>query len=154
MWSYHSLNVVTKLRICTASPPLHLHTFRVRRLGIGTLPIYPLHALQWENGFCQVTCQFKLYFWSHDISLLFVIGIRQGSVNWYCSLKWLTVPVPITNEYGASVRGKPRSQRRSCAGATLSNTHPTWIILRLNQDLHSKTPVNKCLSYGTASSWH
>jgi len=48
--------------------------------------------------------------------------------------------------------GENQGVREECAGATLSNTYPTPIILRLIKDLSSKTPVNKCLSYGTDSS--
>lgn len=114
MWSYHFLNVVPKLRLCTASLPLHLHAFRVRSLGRGTLHIYLLYALQWENWFCQVTCQFKLYFWSPDIGLLFVTGMRQGSVKWYCSLTWLTTSTNYKWVWSISQGKTKESEKKLC----------------------------------------
>jgi hypothetical protein len=132
MWSYYSLNVALKLRICTASLPLHLHTFRVRSLGIGTQPIHLLCALQWENGFCQVTCKFKLYIWRPNISLFFFIGMRQGSVKWYCNLKWLNCTSPNNKWVWSIGQGKTKvSEKPLCPSHGLS-----WDWIRTSTERH------------------
>jgi hypothetical protein len=44
-------------------------------------------------------------------------------------------------------RGKPK---KNLPSATLSTTHPTWIDLDTNPDLHGERLATICLSHGTA----
>jgi hypothetical protein len=114
MRSYHSLNVVPKLRICTASPPLHLHTFKVSSLGIGE---YLFSSYMQYNGkmdfvkwLVNLSCNSGA-----DISLFFIMWMRQGSVHWYCSLKWLHCTSPNNKWVWSIGQGETKvSEKKLC----------------------------------------
>jgi hypothetical protein len=57
----------------------------------------------------------------------------------------------VERDGGMILTGKNgRTRRKTCLGATLSPTNPTWIHLCANPYLRSERPETNCLIHGTA----
>jgi hypothetical protein len=94
------------------------------------------------------------------ILILFFFNLHSGgwSPNWvhsarrpFIGLLYLPRVIVRMGEFGGmNWQGKPKYSEKTCPGATLSTTNPTWPDPGLNPGCRGGKPATNRLSYGVA----
>jgi hypothetical protein len=114
------------------------------------------------------TISWKSHWWSPEAEC-FVTTVCQQLINLICivgvesklgplgtsAIYWPTVSAPGDCEdgefRGMKWQGKPKYSEKTCRGATLSTTNPTWPDPSSNPGRRVGKPVTNRLSYGAAN---
>jgi hypothetical protein len=130
-------------------------------LLIASIPTAPLTVLNNAIYDCLDINSVQGWCTANWNSVFFFIASGVGLSPLYCGHFWPIVPAPDdrwgwlwSNWWNEDRQGNPKYSEKTCPGATLSTTNPTWPDPASNPGRRGGKPATNRLSYGVAVSIH